>query len=188
MLNKVFFLTLFCFIFACSHKEEPARSIAENQPPRENIHYTTVVFSSGKSTLNLENKERLQELTKKAHKSLKPIEEIRILAWPDNEYPDAVKGKGTQREILLASERAENIRDFLEKNLKEDSDIDAYNMAKRPNLISELFKNDEYKVKEAFETAGMTGDKLPDGNVSYTKASKALIIIDYEGSGDDLTQ
>lgn len=148
--------------------------------------YTTVFFNKGRASLDSLSKQHLKDLISNAHKTRKEIEEIRILTWADKEYPDKVKGKASTSDIILASERAQKIRDYLELDLKEMEDIDSYNMAKRPNLMSKLLQNDEYKVKEAFESSGATGDKLPDGSVSYTKASKAIVIIDYEGDEDNL--
>ncbi len=148
--------------------------------------YTTVFFNKGRASLDSLSKQHLKDLISNAHKTRKEIEEIRILTWADKEYPDKVKGKASTSDIILASERAQKIRDYLELDLKEMEDIDSYNMAKRPNLMSKLLQNDEYKVKEAFESTGATGDKLPDGSVSYTKASKAIVIIDYEGDEDNL--
>lgn len=147
-------------------------------------HYTTVVFEKGKSSLNALNKEDIQKLAALAHKNPKPIEEIRILAWADKEYPNKVEERANTSEIILASERARTIKEYLEEELKELEDIDSYNMAKRPGLLSKLFKNEEYEVKSAVEKSGTTGSRLPDGSVSYTKASKALIVIDYEGDED----
>lgn len=148
--------------------------------------YTTVFFNKGRASLDSLSKQHLKDLISNAHKTRKEIDEIRILTWADKEYPDKVNGKASTSDIILASERAQKIRDYLEQDLKEMEDIDSYNMAKRPNLMSKLLQNDEYKVKEAFESSGATGDKLPDGSVSYTKASKAIVIIDYEGDEDNL--
>jgi hypothetical protein len=156
------------------------------KPHIPGTHYTTIVFRPGKANLDSISKESIKKLAKKAHEQKRPIEEIRILAWSDKEYPDEVQKKASTKDIILATERAQKIKDYLEEDLKETDDIDAYNMAKRPNLISKLFRNDEYDVKEAFESSGATGSKLPDGSVSYTKASKALVIIDYEGKEDNL--
>jgi hypothetical protein len=164
-----------------STKKEEARA-----PAVAGTQYTTVFFNKGKSSLDSVSKQHLKDLASKAHKADKEIEEIRILAWSDKEYPDKVSGKASTKEIILASERAQKIKDYLEEDLKEQEDIDSYNMAKRPDLMSKLFQNDEYKVKDAFETVGATGEKLPDGSVSYTKASKAIVIIDYEGDEDNL--
>lgn len=167
---------------------EPSRATATVKKPEAvgGTHYTTIVFPKGRSNLDSLSKQNLKALASRAHKNKKPIEEIRILAWSDTEYPDKITGKASTKDIILASERAQKIKSYLEDDLKEMDDIDSYNMAKRPNLLAKLLQNDEYDVKEAFETSGATASKLPDGSVSYTKASKALVIIDYEGEEDNL--
>lgn len=180
-------------IFAAGCSQTPAKkksaettSIEKTAPQLVGTHYTTVVFEKGKSSLSQFSKDNLKQLAAQAHREGKKIEEIRILAWSDKEYPDKVKGKASTTDIILASERAQKIRDFMEGDLKEQEDIDSYNMARRPNLLSKLLRNDEYAVKNAFEASDATGSRLPSGSVSYTKASKALVIIDYEGDEDNL--
>lgn len=165
---------------------ETAQAKEEKVPAVSGTYYTTVIFDKGKSSLSEASKNHLKELAARAHKRGKPIEEIKILAWSDKEYPDKVKGKASTGDIILASERAQKIKNYLEDDLKESDDIDAFNMAKRPDLVSKLFRDDEYDVKTAFEQTGTTGTRLDDGSVSYTKASKALVIIDYEGDEDNL--
>lgn len=149
-------------------------------------YYTTIIFTKGKSSLTQKSKDHLKELAALAHKDGKPIEDIKILAWADKEYPDKTKSNAATRDIILASERAQKIKSYLEEDLKESEDIDAYNMARRPNLIAKLLHNEEYDVKKAFEQSGTTASRLDDGSVSYTKASKALVIIDYEGDEDNI--
>ncbi len=165
---------------------ETAQAKEEKVPTVPGTHYTTVDFDKGKSSLSQASKEHLKDLASRAHKKGKAIEEIKILAWSDKEYPDKVKGKASTGDIILASERAQKIKSYLEDDLKESDDIDSFNMAKRPDLVSKLFRDDEYDVKTAFEQSGATGTRLDNGSVSYTKASKALVIIDYEGDEDNL--
>lgn len=149
--------------------------------PIEGVHYTTVIFDKGKSSLEGLSRQDLMQLVKKAQRQKFPIDEIRILAWADTEYPDKVSGETSKEDIQIASERALEIKDFLKAKFKDANDIDSFNMAKRPDLLSKVLRDDEYKVKEAFETSGATSSKLPDGSISYTKASKAIVIIDYAG-------
>lgn len=168
-------------------KSVEAKETAEAKVPTvPGTHYTTLVFDKGRSSLSETSKKHLKELATRAHKAGKPIEEIKILAWADKEYPDKVKGKAATGDIILASERAQKIKNYLEEDLKESDDIDAYNMARRPDFVSKLFRDEEYDVKTAFEQSGATGSRLGDGSVSYTKASKALVIIDYEGEEDNI--
>jgi hypothetical protein len=180
------------FAAGCSTPVAKKKSAEETKateiqaPAVVGTHYTTIIFDPGKSSLDTLSREHLKELASRAQKTRKPIEEIKILAWADKEYPEKVNGKASTSDVMLASERARKIREYLEIDLKEMEDIDSYNMAKRPNLLSKLLKNEEYKVKNAFETSGATGSELPDGSVSYTKASKAMVIIEYEGDEDNI--
>lgn len=176
---------LLVVFFSCSH-DAKKKSDEKPTPVVTGTHYTTLLFSKGKSELTRESKEHLKDLTIRAHKNYRPIEEIRILAWADAEYPNQPQEKIPKSQVILASERAQKIRDYLEEDLLENNDIDAYNMAKRPDILSKILRNDEYDVKNAFEASGTTGSRLPDGSVSYTKASKAIVIIDYEGTQNNL--
>lgn len=187
MNSRTVMALFFLLASSCSHSEQKtSMALTDKNPEIKGTYYTTVIFDKGRAYLNSDSKENLRAFTEVAHQSPKKIEEIRVLAWADSEYPDELEGKASQQDVLLAGERAHNIQKYLEESLNESSNVDSYNMAKRPNLVSKLLKNDDFKVKEAFETTGMTGDKLPDGNISYTKASKAIVIIDYEGKSDDL--
>lgn len=145
---------------------------------------TAITFDSGKSQLTEFSREELKTLSALAKENNRAIREIRILAWSDKEYPVAEDQK--KDDIKLAKKRAQEIKNFLQHDLNERNAIGTYNMAQRPSVVSKVFKSDEYKVKEAFEMSGATSSTLPDGSVSYTKASRALVIIDYKGDEDYL--
>lgn len=188
---KIYGATILTIVIAagCSSTDKTKSTYADtSKKPPEIIgtQYTTIVFEEGKSTLSNENKKQLKKLSYRAHKDKRNIDEIRILAWSDKEYPEPEKKKASQDEILLAANRAQEIKNYLEEDLSEYEDIDSYNMARRPDFLSKLLRDDEYAVKEAFESSGATGTKLANGKTSYTKASKALVIIDYEGDEDNL--
>lgn len=188
--GKIFGATFFVMTFfaGCSSNDQNKSELADTNQKPELIgtHYTTVVFEKGKTTLSRNDKEQLNKLADKAHNDKREIDEIRILAWSDEEYPDPSQKKAPQSEIILAANRAHEIKEYFEQDLEEYEDIDAYNMARRPDFLSKLLRNDEYFVKEAFEGSGATGTKLANGKTSYSKASKALVIIDYEGDEDNL--
>lgn len=186
MLSVVIAAALLMGIVGCGTTRMPdpsGRQQQEEARPKsiEGIHYTTIVFDKGKSSLPAMSRDDLMQLVKKAQRQKFPIEEIRILAWSDTEYPDKLTGATSKEDVEMASKRALKIKDFLKTKLNDANEIDSFNMAKRPDLLSKVLRNDEYKVKEAFESSGATASKLPDGSVSYTKASKVIVIIDYEG-------
>lgn len=180
------FLSIFIAAGCSSDNKATYADTSKKTPEIIGTQYTTIVFDEGKSTLSRNDKKQLQKLADKAHDDKREIDEIRILAWSDKEYPEPDKKKASEQEILLAANRAQAIKNFLEEDLNEYEDIDAYNMARRPDFLSKLLRDDEFSVKEAFEGSGATGTKLADGKTSYSKASKALVIIDYEGDEDNL--
>ncbi|HXH74910.1 MAG TPA: hypothetical protein VNJ08_08095 [Bacteriovoracaceae bacterium] len=143
--------------------------------------YTTLNFDKGKSDLSEISKRQLNELARKAFRDGRIIEEIRVLAWSDREYPEAVN-KRARKDLVLAKERGQTIKQYIKEDLRAQEKIEAYNMARRPNIMSRTLQNDEWLVKEAFEESGATATRLPNGQMSYTKASKALVIIDYKDS------
>ncbi|WPU64389.1 hypothetical protein [Peredibacter starrii] len=184
---RLLLIVPFIILASCAHEEKKKTPADEPSNPATvaGTRYTTLEFSKGKSELTTASKENLKNFLAKSHQTKKAIGDIRILAWADTEYPNDKKDV-PKSQVILASERAQEIRDYLEVELREVNDIDAYNMAKRPDLLSKMFRSDEYDVKKAFETTGTTATRLPDGSVSYTKASKAIVIIDYEGTEDNL--
>lgn len=156
-----------------------SRSVAASVPAVEGTHYAALQFDEGKATLSEENKRELNRLAQRATKDGREIEDIKILSWADKEYPQTTD-KPSSKEVKLAKERAAKIKTYLEEDLHSQDDIMSFNMAKRPTAAAEVFKNDDWVLKEAFEKSGATGARLPDGSMSYTKASKALVIIDYK--------
>jgi hypothetical protein len=150
------------------HKTVNYTPVATNKT--DGSHYVTIEFSRGKTGLTQESKKDLQELAKIAKTSVRKINDIKVLSWSDKEYPTKTT-PASNSEIILASERARSIKNYLEDDLKTKADIDFYNMAKRPNLVSRVFETDEFEVKDNFERVGKSSKK---------KASKAMVIIDYE--------
>ena len=166
---------------ACSHKAQDNR--VENSgiatEAFEGSHYTAVQFDRGTSILSDANKKFLNELAKKASRTGREIDEIKILAWADREYPKEGE-KSKTRDVILANERANVIRKFMKEDLNSHEPFDIFNMAKKPGMVDELIKDEEFQVKEDVADSGVSGTRLPTGQTSYTKAGKVLVIIDYK--------
>jgi hypothetical protein len=159
---------------ACAHHTGKKQTtvdtpVATNKT--DGSHYVTIEFAKGKTSLTESSKKNLQELASIARKTTRKVADIKVLAWSDHEYPSKAT-IAPNNEVILASERARSIKNYLEDDLKTKADIDFYNMAKRPNIISRVFETDEYEVKDTFERVGTANAR--------TKASKAMVIIDYD--------
>lgn len=174
-------LILLTFILSCAsepkHKTLPA-ILADQEGPR--AQYVTVTFEKGKTKLDQSSKEQIEELFRGAKFS-----KVRVLTWADREYPDRNNKEARAPEIILADDRGEEVENFLKKEIKRDLSVESFNMAKRPGIIEKLMKTSDFQMKDSFEKSGTTGTQLDDGKVSYTKASKAIIIIDQTNPGQE---
>lgn len=142
--------------------------------------YETIFFSHGEYRLSEANKEKIAALVKRADQEHDSFPLIKILAWPDQEYPSSEEERVPDEVETLAEERGEAIKNYLEDDLQRKEIIKVFNMAKRPNFFAEIAKNDEFQTKKDFEEAGPTSTILPNGDVSFTKASKAIVIINFD--------
>jgi len=112
---------------------------------------TEVKFDEKSSTLTEGQKKELQNLVADA-KSKGEIKEIKVMVWPDKEYPSAGV-KAAKSDIELADARAKEIKKFMKDTLAVN-DVDVYNMAERPNKLQEWLKTSEAKVKGTAEATG----------------------------------
>lgn len=144
-------------------------------------YYTVVEFERGSEGLSENNKKAIRAFMENAKKSGKEIDDIKVMAWADKEYP----AKGSQiekKDVRIADGRSESITRFLKKDLDADGDYESYNMAKRPNKISEFLKSDDFETKKTFEVSGSAPTSSSDQLATFmnNKAGKALIMVDYE--------
>jgi hypothetical protein len=108
------------------------------------------------------------------------IAKFEVLAWADREYPTDGQ-KATSRESKLAEDRASNISNYLKNDLSTTETVDSHNMAKRPGMFSEVFKSNDYKLKNTFEETGAApGDHDSALAKLESKASKAVVLVKYE--------
>ena len=169
------------FATSCTH-ESKKKSPNETSRVLESLgrsSYTILEFPKGKSDLSGMNQEELKTFVQKVNTEKKSIEDIKILAWADREYP-SVEARALPKDVILANERAAVIKAYLEKKLKDEKDISFYNMAKRPDSVDRMLETDDYALKTALEQTHPTTTRNTSGDLSYSKASKAIVIIDYQ--------
>lgn len=136
------------------------------------VSVTEVNFEKGSFVLTEGSRAALRDLASKAKASHK-IDEVKVLAWADRDYPADAKNKASKADKTLADKRAAAIRDFVKAELALD-DVDTYNMTERPGAISSLFNTEDSKLKQAFENAGVTS---ADGKSITGKASRAVVML-----------
>ncbi len=137
--------------------------------------YVVIEFEQGRTALLPEHKDKLRELATVAGAGEK--REIEVLAWADREYP-ATGETATKEAIKLADQRAQAVEAYLEKDLKL-SKVEPHNMAKRPNMFSELFKTDDFEVKKTFEQTGASPAEQESGinKMLMAKSSKVVVFV-----------
>ena len=174
--------------FGCSsHKTEEVRTVTTKETVKpvqavtENngAYYAVLQFDKGTQRLSNASKKDLREFVTSAQREGREINDIKILAWADREYP-ATGVKLTDRDVKMANERSESIEKYLKDDLNTNGDYETYNMAKRPNKVSEFFKGDDYKTKRIFERSGAAPAGTDMQSFMNSKASKALIMVNYK--------
>lgn len=159
-------------------KEEVSKTtqaVAENN----GAYYAVLQFDKGTQRLSDASKKDLREFVASARREGREIDDIKILAWADREYP-STGVRLTDRDVKMANERSKSIEKYLKDDLNTSGDYETYNMAKRPNKVSEFFKGDDYKTKRIFERSGAAPAGTDMQAFMNSKASKALIMVDYK--------
>ena len=174
--------------FGCSsHKTEEVRTVTTKETVKpvqavtENngAYYAVLQFDKGTQRLSEASKKDLREFVASAKKEGREINEIKILSWADREYP-AKNVRLTDRDVKIATQRSESIEKYLKDDLDTKGDYETYNMAKRPNKVSEFFHGDDYKTKRFFERSGANPAGSDMQAFMKNKASKSLIMLDYK--------
>ncbi len=140
--------------------------------------FAVVEFEKGSYALTGEGRATLQKVANVASGKGRDVDEIKVLAWADREYP-ADGSKAERNDVNLADDRASVIKTYLREDLDTDVDVDKHNMAQRPGTFAELVKSEDYKIKNNFENSGSAPTAM-DADVLRTKVSKAIIVIKYE--------
>ena len=159
---------------ALSTAETNKATVAEAYEKTANLNdasfVTEIVFNKGASELSADGKSQLRDILTAAQKRGK-IEEVKVLAWADAEYP--AKGKLGKDATKLADDRSQEIEGYIVDNVK-NVDVDDYNMAEQPAQLSKIFKTQDVRVKRSLETAGLA---VPAKSGMPSKASRALVMV-----------
>jgi OmpA family len=153
-----------------SSEAAPKTAAVSREMPSE--HYTSLSFDPGETRLSSMDQSNLEGLVAKVKESGREIDDIKILTWADREYKQ--KDQANNSEVILARQRAESIKNYLQNGLQEDADIDYYNMAQKPAPLSRFFKASNEKIIRTFKANNDVNMMNPN------HSSKALVIIEYE--------
>jgi hypothetical protein len=133
-----------------------------------------VEFDEGQSSIKPAEKDELKAALNEAKKSGK-VAEVKIFSWADQEYP--AKGvKAPKSSIQLAEQRSDSLKNMMKKDLGV-SEIETYNMAKRPNALQEMLKTGTAKAKAQMETTGAAPTKSEDTGIFGLKGKKSAAVV-----------
>lgn len=135
-----------------------------------------IKFTESATGLTADQKKEINQVIANA-RSKGSIEEVKIMAWADKEYP-MNKEKYSSQDIEIANKRLKAMQDYVRKQLKV-SDVDVYNMAERPSRLEELFKTTDARVKQKAEAGGAAPKEADEKGWFNLKgqASKALVMV-----------
>ena len=155
-------------LFSCSSQNREVKSTSVLLGD----HYVALTFDPSETTLSYVNKVKLKRFLQ--HSFSHAAEKIRLLVWSDEEYnPKGV----SEKNVSIAQERAWNIKDFIHQQWPKMEKVIVFNMAQGPHPLERTFRTEQFRVKSTFQMSGLTATTLPDGRISYTKASKAMVIM-----------
>lgn len=139
---------------------------------------TELKFSEGSFALSDEMRREISGVMDEARKK-GAIDEVRVAAWSDQEYP-AKDAKLSKEQRKLAKKRAESLESYIEKNLNFKN-VKPISMAERPDVIQRLLRTKTEQTKTAMENAGIPTTETGTGFLGLKgKASHAIILVYYK--------
>lgn len=153
------------------------RSVTNQAAKEVKAHdFVEITFEPGSSTLTESSRTAINDLLAQAGRSGK-IDEVMVLSWADEEYPSEASKKLSKSQRDLAARRNTAVEKQVKAN-DDDLDVDSYNMAKRPNVVSKWLNTNDAKLKKSLVAAGLPTNT--DDPQYPSKASHAVVLVKVE--------
>src|SRR5690606_3162063 len=88
------------------------------------------------------------------------LEQITIAGYSDKAYSPESKGKLSDADSDLASDRISSVKSAIGDLEGVAIDVESYNLAESPNALEKLFKTDDFKLKDKSANAQETPRNL----------------------------
>jgi hypothetical protein len=137
--------------------------------------YVEIEFDKGSTDLSESAKASLNAIVKQS-RALGKINEVSVLSWSDAEYPSANRKSLPKIQRDLAEKRNAVVEDFM-RNVNS-GEINKYNMAERPTVVSKWFNTEDSKLKKSLLSAGLP--TTSDSPLYAGKASRSVVLIKVE--------
>lgn len=138
-----------------------------------------LTFAKGSAKLPKDAVTKIKKAMKEASARGRRVNEVKVVAWADQEYPSTFKDALPAEEQKLANARAEAVAKLLGKTAK-GAEVEKISMAERPGALESFFKTSDFRVKRSLERAG-----IPNENTSVKVPAmerKALVLFLTEDS------
>jgi hypothetical protein len=173
-------LLLASFAAACAHTstEKEAKAIASAEAQKvaseEKAPFVTELsFRKNARTLSVDDQQQLDKLIRDA-RAHGEIDNIKVVTWADQEYPSTNAKKLSSAQRDLADRRNSEIKTYIH-TVDSKADVDTYNMAERPGVLSELMNTSNARIKKALEASGIPN--TDSGVKQPSKASKSIVMV-----------
>lgn len=158
---------------ASQTEETDGRAISNAAALQMKAHnFVEVEFPAGSSNLSPSATSSLNAAIQQAQLR-GPIEDVIVMSWADEEYPSKTQNKLSKEQRTLADRRNEAVKNHFRS--LNGVDVEAYNMAERPNTLSRWFNTSDTKLKNSLTAAGLP--TTADENQYPSKASHAVILL-----------
>ena len=156
--------------------ESEGLSITKKAASKVNAQkFVEIEFMLGSTRLNENAIETLNSLIEQG-RLMGPVDRVIVLSWADDEYPSAKIKKLSTEQRKLAELRNKAIKKYIAAI--SSYNVNTYNMAERPHIISRWFNTTDSQLKSSLLQAGLP---TTDDELRYpSKASHAVIMVKVE--------
>lgn len=154
-------------------EEEDGRIVTNAAAKEVKAHnFVEIKFPPLSAVLSQDAIAALESVVTQAKKS-GTIDQFIVLSWSDQEYPSKAQKNLSRDQIALAEQRNLAIKKHL--SLRENADVDLYNMSERPNMMSKFFNTTDAKLKKSLMAAGLP--TTADDPQYPSKASHSVVLV-----------
>lgn len=136
-------------------------------------YFVEIEFVKGSPDLSPAARQAITALINRG-RSLGTIQDLKVIAWADEEYPSAKRGKLKPDQRNLATRRNTKVKEFV-NGIDRSLMIETYNMAETPGVLSKWLNTTDSRLKQTMVAAGLP--TTANHSEVPSKASHAVILL-----------
>lgn len=139
----------------------------------EATYFVDVEFQKGSNQLTEQSRAAISSLLNRA-RAEGQVEDVKVLAWSDEEFPSSSRKKLSENQRKLADLRTRAIENHIHA-LKYGIQVELHNMAKRPSTVARWFNTADARFKRSLLAAGLP--TTSDAGTTQALASHAVVLV-----------